>query len=75
MVPVAQVSSTDFRQNFGTYIRLVEQRDFEVTKNGRVVALWTSPNRDRLALCDRLAGSIHAEIDEKADREERIAGI
>ena len=68
------VAASEFRRNFGKYLKLVETCDVEVTKNGKVVGLWTSPMRDRLALADRLAGSIHAVIDLDADRDERLAG-
>lgn len=75
MSPVAQVSSSDFRQHFGRYMELVEHQDFEITRNGKVVALWTNPHRNRLNLVEELAGSIHAIVDEDADRAERVGRL
>lgn len=65
------VSASEFRQNFGKYLALVELQDFQITKNGKVVALWSNPNRERLALSEKLAGCVHASIDLEADRAER----
>ena len=65
------VPASEFQRNFGKYLTLVETCDVEVMKDGRVVGLWTSPRRDRLALVDELAGSIHATIDLERDRKER----
>lgn len=70
MTPVT-IPASEFRQNFGKYMALVETQDFEVTRNGKVVGLWTNPNRDKLALADELAGSVHAEVDLERDIEER----
>lgn len=71
MTPPATVSASEFRQNFGKYVKLVEKRDVQVTRNGRVSALWTNPHRDRMKIARDLAGSIHAEVDLERDREER----
>lgn len=67
----ATVPASEFRQNFGKYMALVEVQDFQVTKNGKVIGLWTNPHKDKLALVDKLAGSIHASIDLENDRVER----
>ena len=67
----ATIPASEFRQNFGKYMSLVEMQDFQVTRNGKVVALWSNPNRDKLALADKLAGSIHASVDLDKDRAER----
>lgn len=70
MVPET-VSASEFRQNFGKYMALVETQDFQITKNGRVIALWSNPHKDKLALVEKLAGSIHASIDLEHDQAER----
>lgn len=67
----ASIPSSEFRQNFGKYMALVDMQDFQVTKNGKVIGLWTNPHRDKLALVDRLAGSVHATVDLEQDRAER----
>ena len=65
------VPASEFRQNFGKYMALVDVQDFQVTKNGKVIGLWTNPHRDKLALVEQLAGSVHASIDLEQDRAER----
>ncbi|WP_302398092.1 type II toxin-antitoxin system prevent-host-death family antitoxin [Eggerthella sinensis] len=67
----ASIPASEFRQNFGKYMALVDVQDFQVTKNGKVIGLWTNPHRDKLALVDRLAGSVHATVDLERDRAER----
>ena len=71
MAAVATVPASEFRQNFGRYMKLVEAQDFNVTRNGKVIGRWTSPHRDRLAIMEQLAGSIHGAVDFEADRDER----
>lgn len=71
----ATVPASEFRQNFGKYMALVEVQDFQVTKNGKVIGLWTNPHKDKLALVDKLAGSIHASIDLENDRAERRGAL
>lgn len=65
------IPASEFRQNFGKYMALVETQDFLVTRNGKAIGLWTNPHRDKLALVDELAGSVHAEVDLERDLEER----
>lgn len=74
MTPVT-IPASEFRQNFGKYMALVEVQDFQVTRNGKVVGMWTNPHRDKLALVDSLAGSVHASIDLERDLVERREGL
>lgn len=70
MTPLT-VAASEFREHFSKYLSLVEVQDIEVTRNGKVVGLWTNPKRNRLDLVERLAGSIHAVIDLEEDLEEK----
>ena len=70
MANMETITASEFRQNFGRYMELVSVQDYSVTRNGKVVGVWTNPNRDRMALVESLAGSIHA-VFEAFDREER----
>lgn len=72
---LASIPASEFRQNFGKYMALVEVQDFQVTKNGKVIGLWTNPHRDKLVLVNQLAGSVHATVSldqEHAERQERL---
>ena len=71
MAAVATIPASEFRQNFGRYMKLVEEQDFNITRNGKVIGRWTSPYRDKMAIVEQLAGSIHGVVDEEADRAER----
>ena len=71
MANMETITASEFRQNFGRYMELVSVQDYSVTRNGKVVGVWTNPNRDRMALVESLAGSIHDVVDEAFDREER----
>lgn len=71
----ATIPASEFRQNFGKYMSLVEFQDFQITKNGKVIGLWSNPHKDKLTLVDKLAGSIHASIDLEKDRDERRAQL
>lgn len=75
MAVVERVTASEFRQHFGKYMELVGERDFEVTRNGKVVAVWSNPRKRKLDAVERLAGSIGAEIDEASLREERRAAL
>ena len=71
MANAEAITASEFRQNFGKYMELVSVQDYLVTRNGKVVGMWSNPNRDRMSLVESLAGSIHAVVDEAADRKER----
>lgn len=75
-LPPVRITASEFRQNFGKYMKDVAHTDFEVTRNGRVVGLWTNPHRDQMKLVDELSGAISNVVitDEDAERlrEERI---
>ncbi len=51
-----RITASEFRQNFGTYMRNVANFDYEVTRNGQVIGLWTDPNRNRREAAERLIG-------------------
>ncbi|OUO20894.1 hypothetical protein B5F89_05040 [Collinsella sp. An307] len=76
-----RITASEFRQNFGTYMANVATTDYEVTRNGRVVGLWTNPNRDRVDAVRSLAGRFSAPgLDDKRvdelllERRQNIAG-
>lgn len=70
-----RITASEFRQHFGTYMKDVATTDFEVTRNGRVIGLWTDPSRNRIQLVDRLDGCLPGTLsDDEASRilDERI---
>ncbi len=69
------ITATEFKQNFGKYLKLVEYQDFNVTRNGKIVGVWTNPQRNKTNIVEELAGSIHGEVNLEADREERRSSL
>lgn len=68
-----RITASEFRQNFGTYMRNVANFDYEVTRNGQVIGLWTDPNRERREAAEQLIGclTLPEDFDEKKLIEER----
>ncbi len=73
MSETIQIPASQVRKDFAHYLRLVDETDVEITRNGKVVAMLTSPHRERLAIVAELAGCVDAVVDEKTDRAERLA--
>ena len=59
------VQATEFKSNFGHYLKLVEKEDIFITKNGKTVARVSNP---RTSAVDRLSGILKGKISEDADR-------
>ncbi|MCL1983502.1 MAG: type II toxin-antitoxin system prevent-host-death family antitoxin [Clostridiales bacterium] len=53
-----QVTSTDFKMNFGHYLEMAAQEDIIITKNGRRVAKLVGDNDDLVQLAQSLFGVI-----------------
>ena len=59
------ISATEFKSNFGYYLKLVEKADVFITKNGKTVARISNP---RTSAVDKLSGILKDKIPENADR-------
>lgn len=59
------ISATEFKSNFGYYLKLVEKGDVFITKNGKTVARISNP---RTSAVDKLSGILKGKIPENADR-------
>lgn len=59
------VPATEFKSNFGHYLKIVEKEDVFITKNGKTVARMSNP---RTSAVDRLSGILKGRIPEDADR-------
>ena len=55
---MCKVSVTDFRNKLSYYIELSEIEDIHITKNGEVVAILTSPNKDYYQKLSNLYGCL-----------------
>ena len=67
------VTATEFKNNFGKYLDLIEHEDIFITRNGKTVAKIVNP---RISAVDSLRGMLKdapVEIDKDYLREERLS--
>ena len=50
------ISTTNFRANINKYINLSEKEDVFVKKNGKNIAVASSPYKDKRAILDSILG-------------------
>lgn len=67
------VTATEFKNNFGKYLDLIEHEDIFITRNGKTVAKIVNPC---ISAVDSLRGMLKdapVEIDKDYLREERLS--
>ena len=67
------ITATEFKNNFGKYLDLIEHEDIFITRNGKTVAKIVNP---RISAVDSLRGMLKdgpVEIDKDYRREERLS--
>ena len=69
------ITATELKLNLGKYLKLAEQEDIYITRNGKIVAKLSNPNADRVEMANSLLGVIPPDITVKDAREERISKI
>ena len=52
------ITATEFKKNLGKYLELLEHEDIFISKNGKVIAKLTNPNKNRLGLANSIIGII-----------------
>jgi len=67
------INSSDFQNNVGKYLDLAEGQEIVITRNGSPVARLVGMNKTISFLSDRLVGLIPPDVDENAEKEERLA--
>jgi prevent-host-death family protein len=67
------VNSTEIKNNFGKYLEMASHQEIVITRNGLPVARLVGVNDAVSFLADRLVGLVPQDIDEKADRAERLS--
>ena len=63
------VTATEFKNNFGKYLDLIEHEDIFITRNGKTVAKVVNP---RISAVDSLRGMLQ-DADKDYLREERLS--
>ena len=56
------ITATEFKKNMGKYLSISEYEDVYISKNGKVIAKLTNPNKNRLELADSITGIIPDDI-------------
>ena len=69
------ITATELKLNLGKYLKLAEQEDIYITRNGKIVAKLSNPNADRVEVANSLLGVIPPDITVKEAREERVSKI
>lgn len=66
------VTATEFKTNFGKYLKLIDKEDVFITHNGKMVAKVVNP---QISAVDSLRGMLRdviSDIDMDSLREERL---
>ena len=58
---VATVSATELRNDLSKYLRISEKEDVYITRNGRTIAVVSSPNKQKKAKLQQLKGCLKDE--------------
>ena len=66
------ISVTELKEHLSKYLKLSMTQDIFITKNNKVIAKLTNPNKDRVNLVESLIGVISDDISLEDAKEERI---
>lgn len=66
------VSTTDIQDNFGKYLNLAASEEIVITQNGLPVARLLGMQQSISFLSDRLVGILPQNVDELAEKSERL---
>jgi prevent-host-death family protein len=68
------ITATEFKANFGKYLRLADTEDIFISSNNKTVARLTNARDARMAAWDKLRGVLKgSEVSRETIREERLA--
>ena len=68
------ITATELKYNLGKYLKLVDNEDITIKKNGKIVAIMANPNKDRFKIMKDLQGILPQDIDETALKKDRLLG-
>ncbi|HIV22969.1 MAG TPA: type II toxin-antitoxin system prevent-host-death family antitoxin [Candidatus Merdiplasma excrementigallinarum] len=69
------ITAAELKTNLEKYLEMAMSQDIFITKNGKIIARFTSPAVNKLALLDDLVGIAPKDqaMDENTLREERLS--
>lgn len=56
------ITATELKKNLEFYLKLVEQEDIYIARNGKIIAKLTNPNQDRVDIAESLFGILPNDI-------------
>ncbi len=69
------ITTEELQQNLTKYIIMAETEQILITSNGKVVAMLSNPNQDRIETAKSLFGILPADITLEDSINERLASI
>ena len=69
------VTTAELQKNLTKYIILSETEQILVTENGRVVAMLSNPNQNRIETAKSLFGILPSDVSLEESKDERLSAI
>ncbi|MBR4322802.1 type II toxin-antitoxin system prevent-host-death family antitoxin [Treponema sp.] len=69
------VTAAELQKNLTKYIILSETEQILVTENGRVVAMLSNPNQNRIETAKSLFGILSSDVSLEESKDERLSAI
>ncbi len=69
------ITATELNDNLEKYLLLTETEDIFITRNGKVIAMLSNPNQDRVNLAKSLFGVLPSDVTLEEEKEERLSQI
>lgn len=69
------ITATEFKNNMGKYLALSAKEDIYISKNGKVIAKLSNPNKNRMQMAEALIGVIPTDITLQEAKDERVEKI
>ncbi len=66
------ITATELIYNLGKYLRLVDTEDISIKKNGKLIAIMSNPNKDRISIMQSLKGILPNDTNENEIKSERL---
>ena len=69
---IMTITATELKVNLGKYLRIVDNEDIYIKKNGKVIAMFSNPNKNRFEILKSLEGIIPSNVNENDIKRERL---
>ena len=69
------ITATELKSNLGKYLDQAATEDIYISKNGKIIAKITSPNKNKLDIVKELYGSIPNTVTLEDAQKERLKNL